>query len=284
VQNETHQVVVQIEHGVEQVVLQSELVTQAGAALAEVDQLNQRLATDVQQINDIASEQAQAATHVAAIIKDLAYVSMQTSESMEQAHASMDYLVDLADALQRQISVFQVRKQATGPLMQASGGSSPLVAPQSGALPGMQSGMQSGALPGMQSGALSGRLRAPDGLALTMPPARRPDGPEPATQPIAAVSSPRVPPQRASARALLQETAPAPTIAGGGQSYPASPGASGQLRSDSGSLGSNGLGSGGLGSSHSWQPPHLTPLLADDTAGEQPAADGHEPGAHPESE
>jgi hypothetical protein len=202
---------------------------------------------------------------------------------MEQAHASMDYLVDLADALQRQISVFQVRKQATGPLMQASGGSSPLVAPQSGALPGMQ------------SGALSGRLRAPDGLALTMPPARRPDGPEPATQPIAAVSSPRVPPpQRASARALLQETAPAPTIAGGEQSRSAPPSASGQLWSDSGSLGSNGLGSGrlaasgsgsgGLGSSHSWQPPHLTPLLANDTASEQPAADGHEPGAHPENE
>jgi methyl-accepting chemotaxis protein len=260
VQNETHQVVVQIEHGVEQVVLQSELVTQAGAALAEVEQLNQRLAGDVQQINDTASEQAHAATQVAAIIKDLAYVSTQTSQSMEQARASMDYLVDLADALQRQISVFQVRKQ------QDVGITSPLAA--------------------AQSGALSGRLRATTGglaptMSPTMPPARSgallgsapdapgaPGAPEPVTQPMPAVSAPRMPqPQGPGLRPLLQETAPAPTIpnlARGERSQPLPSDASGSLQNEAGEAGS---GAPRLGDS--WQPIHLTPLLMADTADAQ---------------
>ncbi len=193
VQNETHQVVVLIEHSVEQVVMQSDLVTQAGAALAEVDKLNQRLATDVQQINDIASEQARVATQVASVIKDLASVSTQTSDSMEQARASMDYLVDLAEALQRQISVFQLREEARGALLQTSTSSRPLAPPE--------------------AAPLTGRLHLPGGMAPTMPPTWRSDAADPTTLPMAAVSAPlRALPQEPSVRALLQETVPGPSV------------------------------------------------------------------------
>ncbi|HET9109563.1 MAG TPA: methyl-accepting chemotaxis protein [Ktedonobacterales bacterium] len=241
VQNETHQVVVQIEHGVEQVVLQSELVTQAGAALAEVDQLNQRLAADVQRINDVASEQASAATQAASAIKDLANVSTQTSQSMEQARTTMDYLVELAGALQRQINAFQLREDRfTVPLpaMQPTT-SAPLTPP-----PLSPQGAQ-----------LMGRLRMPDGLAPTMPPVPRADPHEPSTLPMGAITAPRMQPQGPSVRSLLQETAPAPGIMPGGPSRPLPSGSSGQLPGrgpTSGSIGSGRLnaggGSGSLGS------------------------------------
>jgi methyl-accepting chemotaxis protein len=181
VQNETNQVVVQIEHGVEQVVMQSEFVTQAGAALAEVEQLNQRLAADVQQISDVASEQALAATHVATDIKELADVSTQISQSMEQARASMDYLVDLADALQRQIGAFRLRENALGSLGRPT---TPLDAPTSPALP--------------QIGQLSPQLNSQSGwlhrttLAPTAPPTRNlATYPEPPTLPMPNASLPR---------------------------------------------------------------------------------------------
>ncbi|MDE3230907.1 MAG: hypothetical protein KGO05_13595 [Chloroflexota bacterium] len=180
VQNDAHQVIVQIEHSVEQVVLQSELVTQAGSALTAVDKLNQRLADDVQQINDIASEQARVATQVAAVIKDLAAISTQTSDSMEQARVSMDYLVDLAEALQRQISVFQLRDQARGQQPQVASASRPLT-------------------PHL----------TPSSLAPTAPPAWRANA-EAAALPITAVNLPA--PQEPIVRAQLQETGPGPSL------------------------------------------------------------------------
>ncbi len=278
VQTETHQVVVQIEHGVEQVVLQSELVTRAGAALAEVDQLNQRLADDVQQINDIASEQALAATQVAAVIKDLANVSTQTSLSMEQARASMDYLVDLADALQRQISVFQLREDARGSMLQASRASTPLTQPQTS--------RASTPLASPQVAPQMGPLHMPGGVAPTMPPARRTDALEPFIQQMAAFGSPPLPqPQGPGARALLQETTPAPIVARAERSRPLSARLSGQLHAENGASGgpsaSNGA-SGGLSVNHQRDeqtPPYRTPRLADDAqSGAQADAQDGAPG------
>ena len=109
VQNETGQVARQIEHGAEQVVLQSELVTRAGSALEAVDGYTRRVTAAIQQISDIAMEQAGVASQVVEAIRELAEVSTQTRDSMEQARTSMDYLVDLAGALQEQIAQFRLR-------------------------------------------------------------------------------------------------------------------------------------------------------------------------------
>jgi methyl-accepting chemotaxis protein len=110
VQSETGEVARQIESGAEQVVLQSELVSQAGAALEAVDSHTQRVATAIQQISDIAVEQAGVAEQVIAAIRELAAISTEASDGMEQARASMDYLVDLAWALQEQIAQFRLRE------------------------------------------------------------------------------------------------------------------------------------------------------------------------------
>ncbi len=114
VQNETGQVARQIEHGAEQVVLQSELVTRAGSALEAVDGYTQRVTAAIQQISDIAMEQAGVASQVVEAIRELAVVSTQTRDSMEHARTSMDYLVDLAGALQDQIAQFRLRDRDMG--------------------------------------------------------------------------------------------------------------------------------------------------------------------------
>jgi methyl-accepting chemotaxis protein len=111
VQNETGQVARQIEHSAEEVVLQSELVARAGSALEAVDGYTQRVAGAIQQISDIAMEQAGVASQVVEAIQELAAVSTQTRDSMEQARTSMDYLVDLARALQEQIAQFRLRER-----------------------------------------------------------------------------------------------------------------------------------------------------------------------------
>lgn len=216
VQNETNQVVVQIEHSVEKVVLQSELVTQAGAALNEVDKLNQRLANDVQQINDIASEQAKVAKQVALAITELAGVSTQTSDSMEHARASMDYLVDLAAALQRQVSVFQLRQTAqTEPATTSPRLPTPPVASQTIPLAPSPRTYDSGGLTSPQQ-----------------PQHYAPDATDPATLPLGNTTASRLHAMQVPVlRSLQPDTVQAPAVTRG-----------------AGMLGSGGLGSGSLGS------------------------------------
>ncbi|HEX8995862.1 MAG TPA: methyl-accepting chemotaxis protein [Ktedonobacterales bacterium] len=260
VQNETHQVVVQIEHSVEQVVLQSEFVTQAGAALAEVDKLNQRLANDVQQINDIASEQARVATQVATVIKDLAGVSTETSDSMQQARASMDYLVELAETLQRQISSFRLRDGAEATNTQLAVTTPSLGAPQASTLTTPQAAL------------LTGRLQTDDGAkhpattTVTMPPQPTlpnlpPVRPAPATQPgvrrAGAVPGPRgVPtPPRLSALTPLEDTTLPAIFSYGASIHPLASGPANQPQSGSGGLDSGSLDAGDLSSGEHAQAP-----------------------------
>ena len=110
VQSETGEVARQIESSAEQVVLQSDLVSRAGSALEAVDSYTQRVAAAIQQISDIAMEQAAVAEQVIEAIRELAAISTEASDGMEQARASMDYLVDLAWALQEQIAQFRLRE------------------------------------------------------------------------------------------------------------------------------------------------------------------------------
>lgn len=123
VQSETGQVARQIEQSAEQVYTQSELVSRAGSALEAVDSYTRRMTAAVQQISDIAMEQARVASQVTAAIRELAAVSTQARDGMEQARASMDYLVDLAGALQDQIAQFRLRERVSAPFLP------PLLAP-----------------------------------------------------------------------------------------------------------------------------------------------------------
>ncbi|MBF6590493.1 MAG: hypothetical protein IVW57_08160 [Ktedonobacterales bacterium] len=108
IQGETARVMAIIDHGTEQVVLQSELAAQAGAALEEVDATTQRIASAITAITDTATYQSRAATGISQATAEIATITEQTRESVDRMRISMDQLVDLASTLLRKIGVFQV--------------------------------------------------------------------------------------------------------------------------------------------------------------------------------
>lgn len=170
VQNETSQVVAQIEHTTQQVVLQSEFALQAGAALEAVDVATQRIAEAIDQMRVIATQQAQTATQLAQAVTALAGGAIQTRDSMDQTRASMDYLVELANSLLRKIGMFHLGAEApSAPLMLNAGaypGAYPGASrwPNSGAMGAeMPPGMPPTAPPSLGQEARSGPLRPPTG-------------------------------------------------------------------------------------------------------------------------
>lgn len=108
VQNETNQVVAFIDHSTRQVVLQSELAAQAGAALGAVDSSTQRIAHSITAMNATATQQARAAIGISRATAEIGEITAQTRESVERMRASMDHLVELAGSLLRKISIFNV--------------------------------------------------------------------------------------------------------------------------------------------------------------------------------
>lgn len=128
IQNETNSVVVAIEHSTQHIVEQSELASQAGAALTEVDGVTQRIAQAITSMNETATRQAEAATVMAGSVANIAQITAETRDSVEQMRGAMDQLVELAQSLLDAIGVFRLREhgQASGPALlsaaaQASG-------------------------------------------------------------------------------------------------------------------------------------------------------------------
>ena len=187
VQNETSQVVAQIEHTTQQVVLQSEFALQAGAALEAVDAATQRIAEAIDQMRVIATQQAQTATQLAQAVTALAGGAIQTRDSMEQTRASMDYLVELANSLLRKVGMFHLGAEAP---------SAPLML-NAGAYPGGYSGTYPGGPrwpnPGAMGADVAPGMSAP-GMAPNMPPGLSQEarsGPlRPPTGPLAAYRTP----------------------------------------------------------------------------------------------
>jgi hypothetical protein len=108
IQGDTGAVVVTIEETTRQVVAQSELVTQAGAALEAVDAVTARIGEGIGDIAQTAGQQAQVSSRIARAMEDIARITSQTRDSMEQMRRSMEHLSELAESMQRSISVFRL--------------------------------------------------------------------------------------------------------------------------------------------------------------------------------
>lgn len=130
IQSDTSSVVITIEETTRQVVEQSELVTQAGAALEAVDAITQRVGHHIADITATAGQQAQTATVVAQTMQDIARITTQTRDSMEQMRSAMEHLAALADSLQQSISMFRFSGPAAGTISGSlAGGDDPYAAP-----------------------------------------------------------------------------------------------------------------------------------------------------------
>jgi methyl-accepting chemotaxis protein len=120
IQTETNSVVITIEHSTQQVVLQSELASQAGAALQAVDAVTERIANAVKEINETATQQAEAAATISKSMSAIATITSETHDSMAQTQGAMDRLVELAHSLLRSIGSFKLgatMNSAQGPAL-----------------------------------------------------------------------------------------------------------------------------------------------------------------------
>jgi methyl-accepting chemotaxis protein len=107
-QNETNSVVVSMEQITQQVVLQSELVAHAGSALQAMDTITQRIVQHIEGISSAAAQQANAGGFVARSMGDIAQIAIYTARSIDQVHASMTRLTELAESLQERLGIFQL--------------------------------------------------------------------------------------------------------------------------------------------------------------------------------
>jgi methyl-accepting chemotaxis protein len=107
IQSDTSSVVLSIEEGTREVVAQSDLALQAGAALESADAVIQRLAQVLGDITATAGKQAQSATIVARSMGDISEITTRTRDSMVSMRASMARLAELASSLAQSVSVFR---------------------------------------------------------------------------------------------------------------------------------------------------------------------------------
>jgi methyl-accepting chemotaxis protein len=113
IQSETNAVVVSIEHNTQQVVIQSELASHAGEALQAVDTVMQLIVQHIEGISSAAAQQASSANVVARSMSDISHITFYTSRNINQMHAAMAQLTELAESLQRRIAVFQLAEGET---------------------------------------------------------------------------------------------------------------------------------------------------------------------------
>jgi twitching motility protein PilJ len=111
IQNETNAVVVSMEQSTEQVVRQAELAAHAGSALQAMDAIMQRIVQHIEGISDAAAQQANAGGFVARSMGDIAQITVYTTRNINQMHTSMAQLTELAETLQRRVSVFQLAEE-----------------------------------------------------------------------------------------------------------------------------------------------------------------------------
>jgi methyl-accepting chemotaxis protein len=108
IQNDTSAVVVTIEESTRQVVTQSEMVAQAGAALEAVDAVTERIGECIGEITHTAGQQAQVSSTIAGSMEDISHITTQARDGMEHMRSSMEHLAELAESLLQSISVFRL--------------------------------------------------------------------------------------------------------------------------------------------------------------------------------
>ncbi|HET9920667.1 MAG TPA: methyl-accepting chemotaxis protein [Ktedonobacteraceae bacterium] len=108
IQYETTAVSQSIEKNTQQVVLQTELVTQTGVALEAINIVTEQMAGLVQSICGVTDDQAQGAQLVATTIEEISRMTSEITSHMRQMQQSLAHLVDLTDSLRTRMDVFRI--------------------------------------------------------------------------------------------------------------------------------------------------------------------------------
>lgn len=108
IQGETSEAIAAMEDSTREVVAGSELATEAGTALDEINTVSTELAELMQQISQAARQQARGAESVSKSMGEISEVTQQTAAGTRQAAVSVSDLAGLADGLYSSVSQFKL--------------------------------------------------------------------------------------------------------------------------------------------------------------------------------
>ena len=108
IQNETSEAISDMEESTREVVEGSELASQAGQTLSEIDSVSQQLEDLIKGVSDSATVQATAATDIATTMTQISETTKASAETSRIAAQSVGLLSSLSDQLRESVSQFNV--------------------------------------------------------------------------------------------------------------------------------------------------------------------------------
>ncbi|HLG65288.1 MAG TPA: methyl-accepting chemotaxis protein [Ktedonosporobacter sp.] len=108
VQHETIAVSQSVEQGTQKVVMQTELVTQAGVALEAISIVTEQLTNLIQGICETAENQSQGSQLVVSAVSEILHMTGDITRHMREMQHSMAHLVELTNSLRSRMAVFQL--------------------------------------------------------------------------------------------------------------------------------------------------------------------------------
>jgi methyl-accepting chemotaxis protein len=107
IQHETATVAESVEQNIQQVVVQSELVSQTGAALEAISIITTQMSDLVEEICNATEGQAQGSKRVAFSVEEITRMTSEITQHMLEMQQSLSHLVELTNLLRTRVSVFR---------------------------------------------------------------------------------------------------------------------------------------------------------------------------------
>lgn len=108
VRHESVAVAQSVEQSMQQVITQTELVTETGVALAAISAVTDQMATLVQGIYDAAGGQNEGSLVVVNTVTDILHMTGEITQHMREMQESLTHLVELTNALRSRMDTFRI--------------------------------------------------------------------------------------------------------------------------------------------------------------------------------
>ncbi len=112
IQHETAAVAGSVEQNIQQVVMQSELVSETGAALEAISVVTTQMSNLVEDICAAAENQAQGSRRVSYSVEEISRMTSEITQHMLEMQQSLAHLVELTNLLRTRMSVFRITDEA----------------------------------------------------------------------------------------------------------------------------------------------------------------------------
>ncbi len=112
IQQETTAVSQSVEQSTQQVVMQTELVTQTGVALEAISVITEQLANLIQGICATAENQVQGSQLVVSAVGEILRMTADITQHMREMQQSLSHLVELTNSLRSRLSMFRISQES----------------------------------------------------------------------------------------------------------------------------------------------------------------------------